>query len=287
MDGILIINKPEGLTSHDVVYKTKKILNTKKVGHTGTLDPMATGVLVICVGKATKLSQYLTSNDKTYEASMKLGIKTDTGDITGNIINEDNKASEIKNNYSVEDIRNIIKSFIGKQKQIPPMYSAIKKDGVKLYELARKGIEVERESRDIEIFDVYDVEIDTKNCDDLVINYKVQCSKGTYIRVLCEDIANKFDTVGTMIKLNRIKSGDFAIEDSIKMEQISESKIISIEKIINQKIELNNVENNLNKFLNGVKISYNLPDGLYNVYTDRYIGIGKIKDNFLLREIIL
>lgn len=287
MDGILIINKPEGLTSHDVVYKTKKILNTRKVGHTGTLDPMATGVLVICVGKATKLSQYLTSNDKTYEASMKLGIKTDTGDITGNIINEDNKASEIKNNYSVEDIRNIIKSFIGKQKQIPPMYSAIKKDGVKLYELARKGIEVERESRDIEIFDVYDVEIDTKNCDDLVINYKVQCSKGTYIRVLCEDIANKFDTVGTMIKLNRIKSGDFAIEDSIKIEQISESKIISIEKIINQKIELNNVENNLNKFLNGVKISYNLPDGLYNVYTDRYIGIGKIKDNFLLREIIL
>ena len=166
-DGLLIINKPKGITSHDVVAKVRKKLQTKKVGHTGTLDPMATGVLVICVGAATKLVQYLTCEDKIYDVEMQLGIKTDTGDITGKVV-------ETQNEKQVIFDSSILYKFVGKQKQIPPMYSAIKKDGVKLYELARKGIEVEREARDIEIFDISNVEYSEN-----IIKYRVHCSKGT------------------------------------------------------------------------------------------------------------
>ena len=203
LDGVLIIDKPSGITSHDVVAKVRKALKTKKVGHTGTLDPLATGVLVVCVEKATKLVNYLTCDEKIYEVEMKLGIKTDTGDITGNIIDEDT-------NYKVtiKEVNEVIKSFVGKQKQIPPMYSAIKVNGQKLYELARKGIEIEREPRDIEIFDIYNIEINNE-----LIKYTVHCSKGTYVRSLCEDIAQRLGTIGTMTNLRRIKSGQFEIEN--------------------------------------------------------------------------
>ena len=272
-DGILVINKPEGITSFDVVAKCRKALQTKKVGHTGTLDPLATGVLVVCVGKATKLVELLTCDDKIYEVEMKFGIKTDTGDITGNIIKED------KANISISEIENIIKTFIGKQKQIPPMYSAIKKDGVKLYELARKGIEVERDARDIEIFNILDISFDGET-----LKYKAHVSKGTYIRVLCEDIAEKLGTCGTMINLKRIKSGRFNIEEACEIEEISENKIMSMEKLFDNKIV---IEKDLEKLLNGMKLRYELPDGIYNLYTNEYIGIGKIENNYLKREIIL
>ena len=160
-DGILIIDKPENFTSHDVVAKVRKIIGTKKVGHTGTLDPMATGVLVVCVGAATKLVEYFTAKDKVYETKIKLGIKTDTADITGNIIEVQNL--DTLNSLSEEEIHTIIKSFIGKQKQIPPMYSSIKVNGMKLYEYARKGIAVKVEPRDIEIFDIYNIIRDNVN----------------------------------------------------------------------------------------------------------------------------
>lgn len=272
LDGILIINKPQGITSHDVVAKCRKILNTKKVGHTGTLDPLATGVLVVCVGKATKLVELLTCDDKIYEVEMKLGIQTDTGDITGEIVSTET-VSRLTN------AEEIIKSFVGKQKQIPPMYSAIKQNGVKLYELARKGIEVEREARDIEIFDISDIKIK-----DDTISFKAHVSKGTYIRVLCEDIAKKLGTCGTMTKLNRVRSGKFSIENACEIDEISEEKIVSMEKLFDKKIT---IEKDLDKLLNGMKLRYELPDGIYNLYTNEYIGIGKIEDNFLKREIIL
>ena len=274
LDGVLIIDKPSGITSHDVVAKVRKALKTKKVGHTGTLDPLATGVLVVCVEKATKLVNYLTCDEKIYEVEMKLEIKTDTGDITGNIIDEDT-------NYKVtiKEVNEVIKSFVGKQKQIPPMYSAIKVNGQKLYELARKGIEIEREPRDIEIFDIYNIEINNE-----LIKYTVHCSKGTYVRSLCEDIAQRLGTIGTMTNLRRIKSGQFEIENAIKIDDISEEKIISMEKLFDKEI---NVQNNLKELLNGMKIAIQNPDGLYKLYTDRFIGIGKIEGNYLKREIIL
>lgn len=274
LDGILIIDKPIGITSHDVVSKVRKALKTKRVGHTGTLDPLATGVLVVCVEKATKLVNYLTCDEKTYEVEMKFGIRTDTGDITGKVIDEDT-------NYDIDmdKIKEAMNKFVGKQKQIPPMYSAIKVNGRKLYELAREGIEIERKARDIEIFEIRNIEWKNKT-----LKYTVHCSKGTYIRSLCEDIAKELKTIGTMTNLRRIQSGEFQIKDAIKIDNISEEKIISIEKLFDKEID---VKDNLKELLNGMKIQCIKPDGLYKLYTNEFIGIGKIEKNYLKREIIL
>ena len=232
---------------------------------------MATGVLVLCIGQATKLVQYLTSDEKVYQVEFKLGIKTDTGDITGNVLETCS--------INVKMDSTMLKSFIGKQKQVPPMYSAIKKDGKKLYEYARAGIEVEREARDIEIFDISDLKFN----EDL-ISFVVCCSKGTYIRTLCEDIAEKFGTVGTMTNLRRLRCGIFDISNAIEINEISADKVISMEKLFDNKID---VKENIKMLLNGMSIYCDLPDGLYNLYSDEYIGIGKVQDKYLKREIIL
>lgn len=274
-DGILIINKEKNMTSHDVVAKARKILKTKKIGHTGTLDPMATGVLVLCVGKATKLVDYLTCDEKIYDVEMQFGIRTDTGDVTGNIIEE--KDTRIAQNYE-----EIFKTFIGKQKQIPPMYSAIKKDGVKLYELARKGIEIEREARDIEIFDIYNISDINEN----KVRFSVHCSKGTYIRALCEDIGAKLNTVATMSNLNRVKTGKFEISCSKYINEINENDVIPMEKILENKFEIK--ENLLAKLFNGMSIKCDLKDGLYNLYcNEKYLGIGEAIKGELKRKIII
>lgn len=273
-DGILIIDKPQGITSFDVVAKVRKVLHTKKVGHTGTLDPLATGVLVVCVEKATKLVNFLTCDSKMYEVEMKFGIQTDTGDITGNVIK---KEREVR--IDLSSIDSTIKSFLGKQKQIPPMYSAIKVNGKKLYEYARQGIEIERSEREIEIFDISNVLVEGDT-----LKFTVLCSKGTYIRSLCEDIAKKLGTCGTMTNLRRIKSGTFSIEDAIQMEEISKEKMISMEKLFDKKID---VKDCLKRLLNGEKIKVDVENGLYHLYSDKYIGIGKVEGNFLKREIIL
>lgn len=184
MDGILVINKPKGYTSHDVVNCLRKTLNTKKIGHTGTLDPNATGVLPILVGTATKLSKYLIEHDKTYIATVKLGEKTETGDSEGTVIKQD--SGILTKKITKGEIENVLNSFEGKQQQIPPMYSAIKINGKKAYEYARKGQEVKIEPRKIEIYDIRFI-----NKDNLEITFEVSCSKGTYIRTLCENIAEK------------------------------------------------------------------------------------------------
>ena len=277
--GVLIIDKPEGITSHDVVAKVRKALHTKKVGHTGTLDPLATGVLVVCVEKATKLVQYLTCENKTYEVQMKLGIKSDTGDITGNIIETDDNISEKLSELNLEKIHETLNTFLGAQKQVPPMYSAIKVNGKKLYEYAREGIEIEREERDIEIHSIGNVSFEND-----ILKYTVSCSKGTYVRSLCEDIAKKLGTCGTMTALRRTVTGEFEIKDSIQIEEISEEKIISMEKLFDKKID---VSNNMKKLINGEEIKVDLEDGLYNLYSDEYVGIGKVTSKKLKREIIL
>ena len=272
-DGILIIDKPQDFTSFDVVAKVRKALHTKSVGHTGTLDPLATGVLVVCVGKATKLVQYLTCENKKYEAEMKFGIQTDTGDITGKVI------FEKEYDLTLEKINEVISKFIGEQKQVPPMYSALKVNGKKLYEYAREGIEIERKPRDIRIDSIENVSFENDT-----LKFTVACSKGTYIRTLCEDIAIELGTCGTMTNLRRVQTGEFEIENAISVDEISEEKVISIEKLFDKSID---VKNNMKKLLNGMEISVDLPDGLYNLYADEYVGIGKVQSKKLKREIIL
>lgn len=186
MDGVLIVNKPKSFTSHDVVNVVRKTLNIKKVGHTGTLDPNATGVLPILIGKATKISKYLIEHNKEYIATIKLGYKTDTGDADGKIIDRDLKVQNIIGVLSENIVNKTLSNFIGKQKQTPPIYSSIKINGKKAYEYARSGQDVKLLPRDIEILNI---EILSLLNDE--ITFKVMCSKGTYIRVLCEDIATK------------------------------------------------------------------------------------------------
>lgn len=287
MNGIIVINKPKGYTSHDVVAKVKKILNVKKVGHTGTLDPNATGVLPLLLNDGTKLSKYLIEHDKEYEVTLKLGIKTDTADSEGNIIEE-------KEVGSLENIEEILKTFIGKQEQIPPMYSAIKVNGKKLYEYARAGQEVEIKPREIEIYNIELLEI---NKIENELKFKVACSKGTYIRSLCEDIAQKLKTVGYMKELNRTKVGKFRIYEAITLEQLEENKnsikflkehIITMKELFEsyEKIELNDRE--LEKFLNGVKIYTKKEDGLYNIYNkENYIGLAIVKEKCAKRDLIV
>ena len=287
MDGIIIINKQKNVTSHDIVHKAKKILN-EKVGHTGTLDPNATGVLPLLIGKGTEISKYIINHDKIYEAELQLGEKRDTADIEGKII--ENKLVD-ENELQYENVKKVLKNLIGKQEQIPPIYSAIKVKGKKLYEYARSGENVEIKPRTIEIYNMELIEIDRKN---KIIRFRVNCSKGTYIRTLCEDLAEKLNTVGYMKNLRRIQVGEFNIENSISLEQLENKEIfqknfITIEKYFeeNPKIKLN--EYKMKLFLNGVQLTYNLDDNIYKIYNtnNEFIGIGTVKNNLLKRDIII
>ena len=324
MNGIILINKEKGCTSHDVVYKVKKLTNSK-VGHTGTLDPNATGVLPLLIGEATKISKYLINHDKEYEVVLELGKKTSTADVEGEVIEEKEvPAKSLEEQY----VKEIFKTFIGKQEQTPPIYSAIKINGKKLYEYARKGQEVKLEPRQIEI---YDIELLNINKTEKQISFRVQCSKGTYIRSLCEDIAEKLGTVGLMKELKRTVVGDFKIENAITVEELKEkienipnkkeeleekienkdySCIISIEEIFkhNNRIELNTQD--YSKYVNGVKLDIenckitefdvtrrnvkeetqknNLTDETYRIYLDnKFIGLGIVSENKLKRDLII
>ena len=285
MNGIIIINKPKNCTSHDIVYKIKKIVN-EKVGHTGTLDPNATGVLPLLIGKGTEISKYLINHDKTYEAVIQLGEKRDTADIEGQVIQiQEVQASTLEN----EKVQEILKSFIGKNLQTPPIYSAIKVKGKKLYEYARKGETVKIEPREIEIYNIELINIDKTN---KTIEFRVQCSKGTYIRTLCEEIAEKLGNIGYMKELKRTQVGEFKIEDSVQIEEIkskeeAEKYLITLEKYFSDKEDIKLKE--ITPFLNGVQISYNLPDDIYKIYDKdgKFIGIGTIKNKLLKRDIII
>ena len=285
MDGIIVINKEKGYTSNDVVQIVKKIFN-KKVGHTGTLDPMATGVLPLLIGQGTLLSKYLINHDKTYQATLTLGKKMDTGDSEGNVVEEKEVLPEM---LTEENLNNILKSFIGEQTQIPPIYSAIKVNGKKLYEYARNGQEVEIPKRNITIYDMKIININTENAE---IKFEVSCSKGTYIRTLCEDIASKLNTVGYMSDLLRTRVGEFDIQNSVTIEELKEGNninIISIEQFFKDKENIILDENKLKHFYNGVKISIDKKDSAYRIYNTKqqFIGIGVVKNALLKRDIIL
>ncbi len=286
MDGIIIINKEKDYTSHDVVAVVKKILG-QKIGHTGTLDPEATGVLPLLVGKATKIAKYLINHDKLYQAVLKLGVKTDTADMTGTVLEKENIRMP-----QIEQVEEVFFSMIGKIKQIPPMYSAIKINGKKLYEYARQGKKVEVQPREIEI---YDLKLNHINSNENEITFTIHCSKGTYIRTICEQIAQKLETIGCMKELKRIQVGEFHIDNSITISKLQQTKnkagdyIITIEDFFvdKQKVILNPKE--LEQFLNGVRLPYTLTEDTYRIYSmsKNFIGLGIIKDGFLKRDVVL
>ena len=214
MDGIINVYKEKGFTSHDVVAKLRGILHIKKIGHTGTLDPDAVGVLPVCIGKGTKLCDMITDTDKTYEAVMLLGISTDTQDISGNVLSKKDVAVDEKTLIETID------SFVGEYKQIPPMYSAIKVNGRKLYQLAREGIEIERSPRDVYIRSIHINDMNLQDGEPSV-TMTVSCSKGTYIRTLCHDIGEKLGCGACMKSLSRTRVGRFYIDDSYTINQIA------------------------------------------------------------------
>lgn len=281
MDGILIINKPKGYTSRDVVNIVKKTLNTPKVGHTGTLDPNATGVLPILLGKATKVSKYLIEHDKEYIAELKLGEKSSTGDPEGEIIEKCAIPT-----LNQEEISKVLSSFQGKQLQTPPIYSSIKINGKKAYEYARSGQKIEMPSREIEVYEINLISFENNN-----IIFKVHCSKGTYIRTLCEEIAQKLGTVGMMNNLCRTKVDEFEIKNAITLDELQtldNLPLISIENTFKnlKSIYMDNKKTSL--FLNGVKLTYHEPDGVYKIYNNNiFLGLGVINNKLLKRDVVI
>lgn len=257
IDGILNVYKEQDYTSFDVVAKLRGILKQKKIGHTGTLDPMAEGVLLVCLGKATKLVDLLTEGDKCYRATMKLGYETDTEDVTGETTAEGDAA--VLAQLTQADAERAILSFVGKYDQIPPMYSAIKKDGKKLYEYARAGIEVKREPRPVEIYAIQDI---TKEADD-TYSFDVYCSKGTYIRSLCRDIGRKLSCLAVLSGLLRKEVHGFSVTDALTLQEIEvrqadgtlQDAILPVDALLKQYPAYEITEQAENYLRNGNKLS--------------------------------
>ena len=276
-DGYFILNKPDGMTSAQAIAKLKRLLpKGTKIGHTGTLDPNATGVLVVALGQATKSIPYLNflkKSDKKYRVRMKFGYETDTLDIWGEVTDY---ASVV--NLHLEKIEIALQSFLGVQKQIPPMYSALKKDGKRLYELAREGVEIEREAREIEIFSFERVNFCEESCE---LSFDVSCSKGTYVRSLCADIARTLGTLGTMSCLMRLKSDCFEIDRAISLQDIDERILSENISDFNEVFaEFTPIELNFTyaqHVLNGVKVDLSrfLKEDVYNALKHSNASVDK------------
>lgn len=291
MNGVLNIFKPKGMSSFDAVRVVKKVAGTGKVGHTGTLDPEATGVLPICIGKATKIIDYIMNSEKVYEVTLKLGIRTTTYDLEGEVLEEKDC-----NHLTDVEILQAVNSFIGEYSQVPPMYSALKQNGVRLYELARKGIEVEREGRLITIYNIEDIKINNP-----YISMKVSCSKGTYIRSLCYDIGEKLGVFATMTELNRAKTSVFSQEESININDLTKENIneyiLSMEEALEKYDKIIVRGKYVNLLINGVRVGDNrftndkvINQKLYRVYDEEnnFIGLGKKNDlGFKIEKLLI
>lgn len=277
MDGVLVVRKEKGFTSHDVVAKLRGILHMRKIGHTGTLDPEAEGVLPIVLGKATRLVDMLTEKKKTYEALLHLGIETDTQDMTGKIL------KELPVCVSEAQVRDAVNGFLGEQQQIPPMYSALKVGGKKLYELAREGKTVERKPRTVQFYEIRILEINLP-----FVRISVTCSKGTYIRTLCHDIGQSLGCGGCMEELLRTASGQFTLEDSLTLDEVRElmdqgsliEHITGIQEILGEYPSVHGTEMADRLLKNGNPVvdrlvKNNCKDGWVRMYTsdDSFIGI--------------
>jgi len=281
-DGILIIDKPVGITSHDVVARVRRILKMKRIGHTGTLDPFATGVMVILVGRATRLAQFLDKDTKEYEAVVRFGFETDTGDLTGlRIADSGLRIEENLHTLNLDEIERVLKDFRGEIEQTPPMYSAKKVDGKKLYELARKGIEIERKPVKVMIYkiEILNLKLETWN-----LKLKVACSAGTYIRTLAQDIGRKLDVGAHLGELRRTRAGKFEISNAVTLEELE--KIVAAEKLGEILISMNEAVSHLpeiklsaeeiNRAKNGIKLkieSAEIADGDFCRMTDKDMNL--------------
>ena len=287
ISGLLLIDKPLGFSSNQALSKIKWIFSAKKAGHTGTLDPLATGLLPICFGEATKFSSHLLNSEKTYEASIKLGWKSSTGDAEG-------KLTESKIiSLSLEKLQKELKSFIGLSKQTPPMFSALKYNGQPLYKLAREGVKIERQAREINI-----LELILLNYSKNIIKIEVTCSKGTYIRTLAEDIANKLGMDGYLIELRRTKIGKLNINEAFSIENIStlssdkrKSCIKPTEVLVDRYPKLILLDSEVDFIKNGqpIKLKKKLNTEIYTLFTKSkaFIGLGEIDTNNLLKVVRL
>ncbi len=278
MQGLLLIDKPEGITSFGVVAKIKWLLGTKRVGHTGTLDPMATGVLPVLVGRPTVLCGHLLDAKKEYIATVKLGITTDTLDRTGNVL------AKQKVSVEREELLRVLNSFLGKQMQTPPMFSALKQDGVRLYDLARQGKEVERAAREIEIF-----EIELLSFSEDTFSIRVYCSKGTYIRSLSDDIGKALGTGAVLTELRRTKTAGFSLEECVRLDDLQKETVADFLKPAEQAVRDYPVcmvsEKQALRFANGGALSlerlngktFSLEGELYRVKSgERFYGLGRV-----------
>lgn len=289
MFGLLLLNKPEGITSFGAVARIKRLSGEKRVGHTGTLDPMATGVLPILIGRATVLSQYVTDAEKSYSATIKLGITTDSCDITGNVLT----SSSV--NVTQTEISEVLNSFVGLQQQTPPMFSAIKQNGVRMYELARRGETVDIPSREITVYSIEQTSTLNKNFE---FDFSATVSKGTYIRSLCRDIGEKFGCGATLTKLNRTKTAGFSIEQCVNLDELTPENIcnyiLPCDIAVDYMPALEVSEKQAVRFSNGgelyldrIKFSEFEDGSLYRVYFNKkFLGLGcaDLQNNLLKIE---
>lgn len=287
MNGLLLVDKGKGFTSFDVVAITRKLTSQKKIGHTGTLDPNATGVLPLLLGNATKAQDIIPNHDKEYVAGFKLGLTSDTLDIWGEI------KSEVKSEVTLSELEKVLKHFRGEIEQIPPMYSAVSVDGKRLYDLARKGIEVERKPRKITVYELELLDFDENNQSGVL---KVFCSKGTYIRSLIDDIGNELGVGAVMTSLDRTKACGFLKEECMSLDKIKElspaeieEKLISTENLFVSFPELMVSEAQAKRFSNGgaldssrtsLRSAENIEGNIYRIkYDDKFFGLGIVRDN--------
>ena len=263
MDGIVIVDKPQGWTSQDVTAKLRGVFQTRRIGHGGTLDPLATGVLPVFVGRATRGVEFFEHAEKTYETLLRLGVTTDTEDITGTVL--ETKAVHV----TQQQLESVLEQFRGEIQQIPPMYSAIKINGQKLYDLARKGREVERPSRTVTIHQLTLLGMDVDG-----VRLRVHCSKGTYIRTLCKDIGEALGCGGCMAALRRISAGSYTAEEAIPLQTLIASTdpgqyLRGVDTMFTQHPAVTLTENQALRCRNGNAFSIDLPDGTYRAYDQK------------------
>ncbi len=277
MNGIVIIDKPQGWTSQDVTARLRRVFNTRRIGHGGTLDPMATGVLPVFVDRATRGVEFFEHAEKIYEATLKLGLTTDTEDVTGTVLTQQEVA------ISEEDFLGILPKFRGKIQQIPPMYSALKINGQKLCDLARKGKEVERQPREIEIFQLECLEFSGDTA-----RLRVHCSKGTYIRTLCKDIGEALGCGGCMAALRRVQAGEYTIEEAVPLEELLESAepekyLRPVDSMFRNHPAVTLTPNQEKRCRNGGAFTLNIPDGTYRAYAQsgEFLMLAKVENGIM------
>lgn len=277
MNGIVIVDKPQGWTSQDVTARLRRVFNTRRIGHGGTLDPMATGVLPVFVGRATRGVEFFEHAEKVYETVLRLGVTTDTEDISGTVLSR----SEV--HITPEKLAEVLESFRGDIMQIPPMYSAIKVDGKKLYDLARKGVEVERKPRPVTIY-----ELTLLSAEDNDLHLRVHCSKGTYIRTLCKDIGAALGCGGCMAELRRIRAGEYDLTSSVKLEHLLECEnpeqyLRPVDSMFASYPAVQLTPKQTLRCRNGNSFSVKLPDGQYRAYSEEgeFMMLAKVEDGIM------